>query len=101
MISRYQNIKIINNSGKRIYNQIYFPEISDSEQDVYIITGESDRLDLIAYDFWGDYNLWWVLIIVNPILDSSSIYPESGMQLKIPQNVNQILNKYNDINNYE
>lgn len=98
MTSRYQNIRIeksINN--KNIYSQVYYPEFGNLEDDIYIITSITDRLDLIALDFYGDDKLWWILVMVNN-LEGDSIYPPIGTQLRIPKNKENIINKFNKEN---
>ena len=67
--------------------------IIDTTDDNYIITGTEDRLDLIAYDFYGDSTLWWVIAMVND-LEGDSMYPPAGIYLRIPQNISELLNTY-------
>lgn len=104
MASRYQIISIIKNdtgipseSGNQMYAPTYYPNIEAKNDDNYIITGTEDRLDLIAYDFYGDSTLWWVVAMVNN-LEGDSIYPPSGIYLRIPKNISEIINSYNNFN---
>ena len=104
MASRYQIISIIKNdngipskSGNQMYAPTYYPAIEPKNDDNYIITGTEDRLDLIAYDFYGDSTLWWVVAMVNN-LEGDSIYPPSGIYLRIPKNISEIINSYNNFN---
>lgn len=98
MSSRYQNISIIKSSkNKNIYSQVYYPEFGNLEDDIYIITSITDRLDLIALDFYDDDKLWWILVMVNN-LEGDSIYPPIGIQLKIPKNIESIINRFNKEN---
>lgn len=98
MYSRYSNIPTIKtDNNKTIYRQVYYPEVPENEDDVYIIVGSQDRLDLIANDFWGDASLWWVLVMVNN-LDGSSFFPPQGSQLRIPKDVSSLLNTFNKEN---
>jgi hypothetical protein len=57
-----------------------------------------DRLDLLAYDFYQDSSLWWIISSANA-LPGDSIYPPVGIQLRIPTNIQSILNTYNKVNN--
>jgi hypothetical protein len=57
-----------------------------------------DRLDNLAYQFYGDPSLWWVLSVANPELPNDSLYPTIGFQLRIPKDVNRIINDYNVLN---
>jgi hypothetical protein len=98
MSSRYQTIKLNKTEeGKTIYNQIYYPSIGLKEDDYYIITSYTDRLDLIAYDFWGDESLYWIIATINN-LECDSLYPPIGIQLRIPKDINNIINIFNKEN---
>jgi hypothetical protein len=104
MASRYQIISIIKNitgtpstSGNSMYAPTYYPVIDAKADDSYIITGTEDRLDLIAYDFYGDSTLWWVVAMVND-LEGDSMYPPAGIYLRIPQNISEVLNSYDKAN---
>jgi len=104
MANRYQTILIIKNdtgipstSGNSMYAPTYYPDIEAKADDNYIITGTEDRLDLIAYDFYGDSTLWWVISMVNN-LEGDSMYPPSGIYLRIPANISELLNSYNKAN---
>lgn len=98
MASRYQNIiKEKNERGDVILGQTYYPKFGDLDDCVYIITSNTDRLDLIAYDFWGDETLWWIINMVND-LPGDSFYPPIGVQLMIPKDNTYIINKFNKEN---
>ena len=97
-MSRYQTIpQIKTDEGRTIYRQTYYPEIEVKEDDVYIITSYTDRLDLIAYDFWGSESFWWVVAMVND-LECDSFFPPIGIQLRIPKNIGDIINRFNQEN---
>jgi len=105
MPSRYQSIStmksdtgITSTSGKTMYKPTYYPSIDARADDSYIITGATDRLDLIANDFYGDSTLWWIIAMVND-LEGDSMFPPTGIQLRIPANVSTLLTKFNQSNN--
>jgi len=100
MTSRYQNIPITkaNVTGSMYYQTNIYPEIQPTNSDYYIITTIGDRLDLIAYDFYQDSSLWWVIASANN-LPGDSIYTPIGMQLRIPIDLQAIVNQYNLANN--
>jgi hypothetical protein len=56
-----------------------------------------DRLDLIAFDFYGDTSFWWIIASANS-LPGDSLYLEPGSQLRIPIDVSGIINEYKQIN---
>lgn len=95
MNNRYFNIKIgkQNAIGAQYFLNNVYPDIPFSETDDYVITVLGDRLDLLAFDFYGDSNLWWVIAIANA-LPGDSLVPEPGTQIRIPSNVLGILNNY-------
>ena len=94
MSSRYLTIPTQKtNEGVTIYSQTYYPEIEYREDDIYIITGNTDRLDLIAYDFWGDESYWWAVAMVNN-LECDSFFPPIGTQLRIPKDITFIINTF-------
>ena len=82
---------------KRYYNQIRYPEIPLSMDDVYIITKDGDRLDLLAEQFYKDTELWWVISISNiNKIKRDSFFIEPGTQIRIPQNVESIQDAFNE-----
>jgi len=98
MSSRYLTIPTKKTpEGKLIYQPTYYPSIGELEDDTYIITSNTDRLDLIAYDFWGDETLWWAVAMVNN-LECDSFYPPIGIQLRIPKDSSNIINIFNKEN---
>lgn len=100
MQSRYQNIKTtkLDLTGSLYYQTNVYPEIQPTNNDYYIITTVDDRLDLIALDFYQDSSLWWIIASANA-LPGDSIYPPIGVQLRIPTDIQSILNNYNLGNN--
>jgi hypothetical protein len=89
---------IASTSGKDLYKPTYYPNIDAKEDDNYILTGNTDRLDTIAYDFYGDSTLWWVVAMANN-LEGDSMFPPQGMYLRIPRNLSDILMEYYQSNN--
>lgn len=95
---RYENIQILkDNTGERYYSNNIYPDIPLSNDDNYIITVLGDRLDLIAFDFYGDSSMWWIIASANA-LPGDSLYLEPGSQLRIPVNVSAIVNEYKQVN---
>lgn len=99
MENRYQNINVIKQSG--IGNQYYannlYPEIEPTEEDDYVIAVLGDRLDLLAFDFYGDSSLWWIIASANS-LPGDSLYLEPGTQIRIPVDVVSAVNQYKQAN---
>lgn len=96
---RYQNIQIKKNKelGNQFYTNNIYPDIPFSNSDSYVIAVLGDRLDLLAFDFYGDTSFWWVIASANA-LPGDSLYVEPGMQLRIPSDLSGIINSYKEIN---
>ena len=101
-MGRYSNIKTISNpkdnNGAIFYSTVNYPNIPLSENDIYVLTEETDRLDLLANQFYGDPNLWWIISIANKSLPQNSLTLEAGTQLRIPGNPGQALDLYKKLN---
>ena len=85
-----ENIKRLDN-GKKVLKTSIPKSIPKKDDDIYIITQETDRLDLLANEYYGDSRLWWIIANANNI-NSVNIGLEGGIQLRIPKNKFDILN---------
>jgi hypothetical protein len=96
---RYQNIQQIkqNNVSTTYYVNNIYPDVPYSDSDIYVITTSGDRLDLLANDIYKDASLWWIIASANG-LPGDSLVPPIGGQLRIPIDIQSIINKYNSIN---
>jgi hypothetical protein len=89
---RYNKSDILTTStGQQYYKAKKYPPIPPSESDVYIVTVQGDRLDLIAYTYYKDPTLWWIIPMANTNVTLGSMFPEPGLQLRIPSNLGAIL----------
>ena len=77
-----------NKNGVRYYSTTLPPMVDKTDTDIYIITVFGDRLDLIAFDYYGDPTAWWVIASANPdvIKYNGSLAVQPGLQLRVPQN---------------
>ena len=75
-----------NKTNKRVYGTIIYPKIERHETDIYIDVISEDRVDNLAYQYYGDVNLWWYIASVNN-LKSNNI--EAGTQLRVPVSTEQ------------
>jgi len=96
--NRYVNTKekIIKGFGK-IYQTSRFPIIEKTTRDRYIFTREGDRLDNLAFQFYGDPRHWQILAIANN-LGKGTLVVEPNLQLRIPPEdiVIEMLNRFRD-----
>jgi nucleoid-associated protein YgaU len=98
-MERYSNNDIrITAEGKRYYKQKYYPNIPLSETDIYVITTIGDRLDTLAFSYYNDSTLWWVISMANNNITKGSIFPIPGTQLRIPTNLTTVLSLFRQYN---
>jgi hypothetical protein len=98
-MNRYENTPIrYTSQGKRYWKQKFYPNVPLSETDEYVITTIGDRLDTLAYSYYRDSTLWWVIAMANNNITKGSLFPEPGTQLRIPTNINTVLSLYNQYN---
>jgi len=99
MANRYQNIPIKRTAeGKQYISTTLYPSIPFSIDDIYVITGEGDRYDLLANQYYKDSTYWWIISIANPLIPKDSLYIPVGTQLRIPANIQSILAEYLRLN---
>jgi len=75
-------IKDIDNSRTRL-STIILPKIDRNENDIYIQSKIGDRLDLLAYEYYKDVKLWWVIAKANNI-GKGTLNIEPSLQIRIP-----------------
>jgi len=105
-MGRYTGIKKIKNInpnvgvlGAEYYKPVLYPEIEVTPDDIYVITEFGDRLDLLAHSFYGDVSLYWVISTANPDkINMGSLTILEGTQLRIPVDLNQIIENFKGIN---
>mgnify|MGYP003648279325 FL=1 len=86
--------------GKRYYINTILPEIPLSQNDLYIITQDGDRLDNLSFEFYNDVQFWWVILAANPNkLRKDSYYVVLGEQIRIPSDPIQYVDKFTGFNN--
>ena len=94
MSSRYQNnaIKKTTN-GRLVYRSKIYPNIPLKDSDIYVATETGDRLDTLAYTYYQDSSLWWIIASANNIHNAIFAF-EDGTVLRIPTNYIEILNNF-------
>lgn len=93
-----KNVIYKTSSGKRYYKGKIYPDIPFSETDDYIITTIGDRLDTIAYSYYKDPELWWVISVANNNITKGSMFPAPGTQLRIPTDISSVLVLFDQVN---
>lgn len=83
--------------GKRVFRTTRYPKIPIGFNDIYIVASETDYLDSLAYKYYQDSTLWWVIAQANGI--KASLKAPTGIQIRIPQNIDNILLAFKRENN--
>lgn len=83
--------------GKRYFGTRLYPNIPIDPSDIYVVTNETDTLDNLAFKYYKNPSLWWIIAQSNNIGKGKLSVP-AGLQLRIPINVTTILNNYTVLN---
>ena len=83
--------------GKRFYRSTFYPTIPLKPSDIYITTNETMFLDKLAYDYYQDKTLWWIIYRANALSGGCLSVP-IGIQLRIPMDTSTILQNFKKIN---
>lgn len=100
-MGRYENIpEQKSDSNKRVRRSTLMPTINPSLDDIYIITTLGDRLDLLAYRYYGNVSYWWIIAHANPEskVGKGTMMVPLGIQLRIPQNPLTIIQELKELN---
>tara|TARA_B110000977_G_scaffold149415_1_gene189388 strand:+ start:423 stop:743 length:321 start_codon:yes stop_codon:yes gene_type:complete len=105
-MNRYSNIEKLRNTnefvgtlGTLYYDNPTYPEIPTNENDIWVETEFGDRLDSLAYQFYRDVTLYWVISIGNPDkINMGSLFIPIGSQIRIPTDIVSIVDSYNVLN---
>lgn len=65
------------------YSSTFYPKIPFRQSDIYIYSRRLDRLDLLAFEFYEDQTLWWVIARAND-LGKGGFQVPPGIRLRIP-----------------
>jgi len=98
-MSRYKftGIKTDKNTGNRVFKATLYPAIRFSDGDKFIFPIDGERLETLAYRFYKDSTLWWIIAGANGIRDGSyGLKPDE--KIRIPMNLPEILSDFRKIN---
>jgi hypothetical protein len=94
MVSRYKNNETKKlNDGRNVYRSRIYPEIPLSDNDIYVASETGDRLDTLAYQYYENSSLWWIIASANNI-HNAPFGLKDGTILRIPKNYIEIVNKF-------
>ena len=99
MASRLRTLKIKNLNKKRVYKALKYPEIPLSVDDLYVITTDGDRLDLLANQFYQDVDMWWIIATANPgVIKRDTFNLKPGLEIRIPTDTQSIMQNFESLN---
>lgn len=79
---------ITGSDGKRKYSTIYYPYFKPRDTDIYLYARRNERLDILAFSYYGDVTLWPILAVANNV-GKGSLLVRPGKRLRIPYPVTQ------------
>ena len=82
--------------GKRVFKPTMYPKIPIRDSDIFIYPRFGDRLDNLAHKYYNDVSLWWIIAKAND-LDAAHIGLEVDKQIRIPMDIESILNKLKEL----
>ena len=87
-MSRYSNTKMTRKSllpkqknNVLSYETTLYQRIPETNGDLHVISTEGDRLDNLAFQFYGDSSLWWYIAKANNL---TAMNVPAGTSLRIP-----------------
>ena len=64
--------------------------VTISDKDIFVITQDGDRLDILAQKYYGDVNLWWYIAKANNL---KFMTLPIGTRLRIPSDAGRAFAK--------
>ena len=97
-MNRYEDITLVKTEeGKRYRKSVQYPLMERNLNDIYIIGARHDRLDNLAFQYYEDATLWWIIARANNIGKGNFNVP-IGTQIRIPFDHFSIVKQYNNLN---
>ena len=85
---RYKDTNLFVNSTTKLrpkefirYGTTIYDNVEEKDTDIFVITQEGDRLDNLAFQFYGNPHLWWYIAQANNL---NTMNVEAGIQMRIP-----------------
>ena len=98
MANRYNIIPQTRIEGKRVYQNVKYPDIPLSENDIYVQSSQGDRFDILAQQYYGDSSLWWIISSANNDLPQDSLVIPLQQQIRIPANPSVVIELFESLN---
>ena len=95
---RYNESKVFRDeNGTRYLNRIQYPVIPISDSDITLVGIKGQRMDNLAFKYYGNQELWWIIARANN-QNNGSMYTEISKEYRIPQEITLILQKFKELN---
>lgn len=97
-MARYSSTpRKINKKGQRVLVPTLYPTIPLTDSDRFVYPKDGERLDNLAYRYYNDSSLWWIIAQANSLgKGRTSLNPT--IQIRIPGNQEKILSDYDKLN---
>ena len=81
-MARYRQTRIgPNNNEVQTFKTTIYREVPESNDDIFLVTRNGDRLDNLANQFYGNAELWWYIARANNL---KTMNLEPGTSIRIP-----------------
>ena len=81
----------IKKDGFEIFETHYIDSFELSDKDIYITSIAGQRFDELAFQYYNDQTLWWVIAKANNLINGTLVIPP-GLKIRIPnpERINEI-----------
>ena len=93
-MSRYDSIQQVKPKETLRLLTTSYPKIPFTSDDFYVITTGGDRFDILANEYYGNSEYWWVIAVANPHVSRKNFVINQGVQLRIPANIEDIVARF-------
>tara|TARA_B100000902_G_C27103559_1_gene810037 strand:- start:81 stop:401 length:321 start_codon:yes stop_codon:yes gene_type:complete len=94
---KYTKRKLDKETNNRILSVTHYPKITPKNSDIIYYTRFDDTFMRLAYTYYGDQSLWWIIARANaPFKGNTKFTP--GSKIIIPIEYQDFLNEFNRLN---
>ena len=88
-LTRIRSVKLF--KWGDVYKPTLYPNIPLDDNDIFLWTKDGDRLDNLAFKYYKDITLWWIISKANANIKYGRVALEAGIQIRIPMNIEKAL----------
>lgn len=81
--SRLRFTEFLSIDGFEFWDFVDFPEVPEQPDDLLYQMTSDDRLDTLAFKFYGEALYWWVIAVANG-MENIDVESNLGLSLRIP-----------------